>query len=58
MYKVTANDGDIAYGIKEIVCDTEEDLKFLPDCAMGSTVIVIETGSVYIRNSKDEWVKL
>lgn len=58
MYKITVNDGDIAYGIKEIVCDTEEDLKFLPDCVMGSTVIVIETGSVYIRNSKDEWVKL
>lgn len=58
MYKITVNDGDIAYGVKEMVCDTEADLEILPDCAMGSTVIVIETGSVYIRNSRDEWVKL
>lgn len=58
MYKITVNDGDVSYGVKEIVCDTEADLDGLPDCAMGSTVIVIETGSVYIRNSRDEWVKL
>lgn len=58
MYKITMNDGDVAYGVKEFVCDTETDLEILPDCAMGSTVIVIETGSVYIRNSRDEWVKL
>ena len=27
MYKLTSNDGDVAYGIKEFVCDTPEDKK-------------------------------
>lgn len=58
MYKITKNDNDIAYGIKEFVCDTEKDLELLPNCEMGSTAIVIETASVYIKNGKNEWVKL
>ena len=36
MYKITSNDGDIAYGLKEFVCDEPEDLKDLPSCAMGN----------------------
>ena len=35
MYKILANDGDVAYGIKDFICDTPEDLKDLPHCDMG-----------------------
>lgn len=58
MYKITSNDGDIAYGIKEFVCDTPEDLKDLPSCAMGSVAFIISTAEAYMINSKKEWVKL
>ena len=58
MYKITSNDGEISYGVKEFVCDTPEDLKNLPLCAMGSVAIVISTAEVYMFNSKKEWVKL
>ena len=58
MYKITSNDGDVAYGIKEFVCDTLDDLNTLPPCQMGSAAIVIATAAVYMKNSKGEWVKL
>lgn len=58
MYKITSNDGDTAYGIKEFACDTPEDLKNLPSCSMGSVAIVISTAEVYMLNSKKEWVKI
>lgn len=58
MYKITSNDGDIAYGVKEFACDTPEDIQTLPACGMGSTCIVISTAEVYMLNSKKEWVKL
>ena len=58
MYKVISNDGDVAYGIKELVCDTVEDLKTLPSCQMGSSVLVIEDATVYMKNGEGEWVKL
>ena len=58
MYKITSNDGDVAYGLKEFVCDEPEDLKDLPSCAMGSVAIVISTAEVYMINSKKVWVKL
>lgn len=50
MYKITSNDGDIAYGVKEFACDTPEDLKDLPQCAMGSVAIVISTAEVREKN--------
>lgn len=58
MYRITSNDGDISYGIKEFACDTPEDLKDLPSCTMGSVAIVISTAEVFMLNSKKEWVKL
>lgn len=51
MYKITSNDGDIAYGVKEFACDTLEDLKTLPPCSMGSVAIVISTAEVFMLNS-------
>ena len=58
MYKITKNDNDISYNVKEFVCDTVEDLQTLPKCEMGSLAIVISEVSVYLRNSAGEWVKL
>lgn len=58
MYKITSNDGDVTYGVKEFACDTVEDLENLPACAMGSVAIVISTAEVFMLNSKKEWVKL
>lgn len=58
MYKITSNDGDITYGLKEFACDTIDDLGTLPSCQMGSVAIIIATAEVYMKNSKDEWVKL
>ena len=59
MYNIIANDGDVAYQIKEFACDTVEDLEKLPNnCAMGSTAIVIATTEVYMKDSSGKWVKL
>lgn len=58
MYNIIANDGDVAYKIKEFACDTVEDLEKLPNCAMGSTAIVIATTEVYMKDSSGKWVKL
>lgn len=57
-FKIVKNDQDISYGVKELVCDTAEDIKNLPVCAMGSICLVIATGEVYMINSEKEWVKL
>ena len=58
MYKITKNDNDISYNVKEFVCDTVEDLQTLPKCEMGSLAIVISEASVYLRNSAGKWVKI
>ena len=58
MYAVTAHDGDVQYGVNEYVCDTVDDLAYLPRCNMGSTAVVIATAEVYMKNSQGEWVKL
>lgn len=58
MYSITKQNNSISYGIKEFVCDTNEDLKNLPDCDMGSSAIVIEPSSVYLKNSQGEWIKI
>ena len=59
MYKVISNNGNIAYDVQELCCDTPEDLNALPtSCAMGSVCLVISTSEVYMLNSQKEWVKL
>jgi len=59
MYGLISHDGNPAYGLKEFVVDTPEDIKNLPiNALMGSTALVISTGEVYMINSKGEWKKL
>lgn len=51
--------GEVKYGVHELVLDTSSDVASLPkDCRPGSTAIVIETGDVYMMNSKGEWKML
>lgn len=51
--------GHTTYGIKEFVVDSESDVENLPtDVPMGSAALVIETGAVYVLNSKKSWKKL
>ena len=58
MYKITKNDNDISHGVKEFVCDTVDDLQYLPRCEMGSCAIIISDATVYMKNSAGKWVKL
>jgi hypothetical protein len=51
--------GHTAYGIKEFVVDTDDDVKNLPvDIPMGSAALSIKSGHVFILNSQDEWKEL
>lgn len=54
---IYSNSGHTAYGLKEFVIDSEEDIKNLPlDCPAGSAALCLSTGDVYMLNTKDEWV--
>lgn len=60
MYSIIKRDTDTVYNVNEYMCDSVEDLDSLPRCASGSIAIILEKGNtaVYMKNSKDEWVKL
>ena len=60
MYAIIKRDVDIAYNVNEYVCDSASDLDSLPNCAPGSTAVVLEEGNaaVYMKNTKGKWVKL
>ena len=57
---IYSNSGHTAYGIKEFVVDTINDLENLPlDCQLGSAALCLEDGKVYFyRPSKDTWSPL
>ena len=53
---ILSQSGHTAYGIREFVIDTDDDIENLPiDIPMGSAALSIESGNVFILNSKDEW---
>ena len=55
MIKLYSQRDKIAYGIKQFVVQTIEDLKTLPPCEMGSTAFVEVNQKRYIKNSVGEW---
>lgn len=59
MYTVIKTGGHEAYKLKHFVIDTEKDITEIniEGCSMGSSAKAIDTGKIYILNSKDEWVK-
>lgn len=40
----------------EYIVDTESDIASLPDCAVGSSALVVETATVYMVNASGNWV--
>lgn len=56
---LTGNRNNTLYGVNSYVADDETDIKDLPvDVQPGSTCIVVNPTSVYMLNTKQEWVKL
>ena len=52
-FQKISQSGHISYGRVEFVMDTDADAINLPlDVAMGSTALSIESGTVYMKNSK------
>lgn len=49
-----------AYGYLELVCDTKNDVAYLPtaknEIAVGSKCTCIETGKVYMLSNAREWI--
>ena len=59
MITLYKQDGEIQYGIKEYLLDSEEDLSNLPTyIKSGSAALVISTGDIYFLNHNKEWVKM
>ena len=61
MITLYKQDGEILYGIKEFVLDSEDDLKDLythKKVHVGSTAFVIPTGTLYILNGSHKWVEV
>lgn len=55
-WKTIKSNGDTAHDVAEYVVDTVEDINSLPYYSgMGSLCIVVQTGEVYIKNSKNSW---
>ena len=53
---IYSNSGHTAYGVKEYICDAAKDVDLLPlDDTPGSSALVIDSGDLYILNSKHEW---
>ena len=40
----------------EYIVDTESDIATLPDCAVGSSALVVASATVYMVNASGEWV--
>lgn len=55
MYKII-NYAEASSGIKEYIADTIEDLDTIKDCEMGSICLVLANKTMYVKNSKGEWV--
>lgn len=59
MYNYIAQGENISYNVVELAADFRNDVDTLPtNYAPGSTCLVIEDGSVWMLNSKKEWVEL
>lgn len=56
---ITANDNNIAYGVKKIMVDTKEELKELPyRLSPGSKALDTSTMDLYLLNNHNTWVKI
>lgn len=59
MYSYIMQGEDITYNVVELTADTRDDVNALPtSCAPGSTCLIIEDSSVWMMNSKKQWIEL
>lgn len=59
MYSLYANSGEIVYGIKKYIVDTEAEVSSLPvEIKPGSSCKVLETSNIYVLNHNKEWVNV
>lgn len=59
MFTITSNSGHVAYGTKDFVCDTIDDIQDLPiDISAGSTAFVIEGSKAFVLNNEHEWKEI
>ena len=59
MISLYKQDGELLYGIKEFLLDSESDLLELPtNIKSGSSALVIPTGKKYFLNGAKQWVAL
>ena len=40
----------------DFVVDTEADISSLPECCVGSSALVVESGAIYMVNASGAWV--
>ena len=61
-YSLYRQDGDILYGVKDYIVDTEMDIYSLPTdlkkIKPGSQALVVATSEKYILNNQGVWVKV
>ena len=59
MIKLISQSGQKTYGVNEYVVDDREEINEIPrSCSMGTTVLVINEKTVYIKNGAGKWVAL
>lgn len=55
MFKKHSQGKNVVYDICHWICETEDDVKDIPYCEMGSQVYVIQTGQTWTVDSKGTW---
>jgi hypothetical protein len=59
MINLYKQDGDVLYGIKEFLLDSQDDVANLPtNIKTGSTALVIPTGALYMLNGHRQWIEV
>ncbi len=57
-YSITSQSGQTTYKVTEYVVNTESDVASVPtDAASGSSILVIETGQVYMMSVMEDGTK-
>ena len=59
-FHILSNSGKLAYGVKEFIIDTYDDINAInvKSITPGSTVFVIDASEYYMLNTKLEWKKV
>lgn len=59
MINLYKHDGEVLYGIKEFILDSQDDLQELPtNVKAGSTALIISSGRLYMLNGNKEWIEI